>query len=83
MVVFICFGKFQFFTHMSRMLSAYVLPNMLFILANDQFIILGVELCICALYGLSLVSTFVFMPALLGTPVAGEEAIFGNFVPAD
>jgi hypothetical protein len=67
---------------MSRMLSAYVLPNMWFILANDQCIILGVELCICALYGLSLASTFVLMPALSGTPVAGE-AIFGNFVPAD
>ena len=64
------------------MLSAYILLDLWFILANDQCIILGVELCICALYGLSLASTFVFMPALLGTPAAGEEAVFGYFVPA-
>jgi hypothetical protein len=75
--------KFQSLTHMSRMLSAFVLSNLWFILANDQCITLGVELCIFALYSLSLASTFIFMPALLGTPVAEEGAIFGYFVPAD
>ena len=67
---------------MSRMLSAYFLLNLWFILANDQCIILGVELCICALYGLSLVSTLILMPALSSS--AGEgDALFGYFVPAD
>ena len=82
-VVFMCLVKFQSLTHMSRMLGAYVLLNLWFILANDQCIILGVELCICALYGLSLASTFVLMPTLSGTPVADEDAVFGYFVPAD
>jgi hypothetical protein len=68
---------------MSRMLSAYVLPNLWFILANDQCIILGVKLCICALYGLSLASNFIIMHALSGTPVVGEEATFCNFMPTD
>ena len=61
---------------MSRMLSAYVLLNLWFILANDQCIIFGIELCICALYGLSLASTFILMYAFSGTP-AWEEVIFG------
>ena len=68
---------------MSRMLSAYVLPNLWLILANDQCKILRVELCICSLYGLSLVSTFVLMPALLGTPVTEGDVVFGYFVPVD
>ena len=47
-----------------------------------QCIILGIELCICALYGLSLASTFVLMPTFSGA--AGEaEPMFGYFVPAD
>ena len=47
-----------------------------------QCIILGVELCICALYGLSLASTLILMSVLLGS--AGEdEAVFGYCVPAD
>ena len=47
-----------------------------------QCIILGVEIRICALYGLSLASTFVPMPVLSGS--AGEdEAEFGYFVPTD
>ena len=47
-----------------------------------QCIILEVELCICALYDLSLASTFVLMPAFSGD--AGEEELeFGYFVPTD
>ena len=65
------------------MLSAYVLLNLWFILGNDQCIILRVELCICALYGLNLASIFVLMPVLSGTYVAEEETVFGYFVPAD
>ena len=45
-------------------------------------IILGVELCICVLYGLSLASTFVLMPAFSG-PSGEEEPVFRYFVPAD
>jgi hypothetical protein len=65
------------------MLSAFVLSNLWFILANDQCIILGVELCICALYGLSLASTFVLMPTFSRTPAAKEEVVFGYFAPAN
>ena len=68
---------------MSRMLSTYVLPNLWLILANDQCIILIVELCIYALYGSSLASTFVLMLALSGTPAAKENVVFGYFVPVD
>ena len=67
---------------MQRRLSAYVLLNLWSILANDQCIILGVELCICALYSLSLASTFVLMPALSGSTSVGY-AVFGYFVPAN
>jgi hypothetical protein len=65
------------------MFSAFVLSNLWFILATDQSIILGVELCICALYGLSLVSTFILMPAFSRTPAAKEEVVFGDFVPTN
>ena len=65
------------------MLSAYILLNLWFILANDQCIILEVGLCICALYGLSLASTFLLMPALSSTPAAEKEVVFGYFVPVD
>ena len=47
-----------------------------------QCIILGVELFICALYGLSLASTFVLMPAFSGS-AGEEEPVFGYFMPAD
>ena len=47
-----------------------------------QYIILGVELRIYALYGLSLASTFILIHVLSGS--AGEgDAVFGYFVPAD
>jgi hypothetical protein len=47
-----------------------------------QYIIFRVELFICTIYGLSLVSTFVLMPAFSGA-AGEEEAVFGYFVPAD
>ena len=43
---------------------------------------LGVELCICALYSLCLASTFVFMHMFLGA-ASDEEPVFGYFMPAD
>ena len=48
----------------------------------DQCIILGVELCICALYGLSLASTFVLMPVFSGA-AGEEELVFGYFMPTN
>ena len=47
-----------------------------------QCIILGVELCFCPLYGLSLASTLCTHAYVSGA-AGEEEAVFGYFVPAD
>ena len=59
-----------------------LLDHVAVFLLSIKCIKLRVGLCICDIYGLSLTSTFIFMPALSG--YAGElETVFGYFVLAD